>query len=151
MLRHFGASNRLEHARKLHSVCQQNRLALLISGDPGLAKAVGASGVHWPEKQLPKARRWRGQFEIQTSSAHSRQAVYQAYLAGLDAALVSTVFASNSPSAGAPMGPCRLRLLRRNASLPLYGLGGIGADQAATLSGFTGIAAIEGLQALARP
>jgi len=102
--RHFGAQGRGRVARELSAVCYQRGLVLLIAADPELAEKVGADGVHWPEKLLGKARAWRGRFPLQTASAHSRRAIWRAEQAGMDAALVSAVFPSNSPSARRVMG-----------------------------------------------
>ena len=143
--RHFGADDRTRVAMHLSDICRRRGLNLLIAADPGLAKRVGACGVHWPEARLRGARKWRGHFEIQTASAHSRRAIERAAQAGMDAALVSTVFASNSSSANALMGAIGFRRLSLQTRLPLYGLGGINANTASRIAISGGLAAIEGL------
>ncbi len=143
--RHFGAANRRQVADDLARLCRDQNLALLIAADPELALQVGADGVHWPEAQLGAARHWRRQFSIQTASAHSRSAIRRAAAADMDAALVSTIFPSNSTSAGHPIGPARLARLAQATPMPLYGLGGVNADNARRISEFAGLAAIEGL------
>lgn len=142
--RHFGAADRGEIAHALADVAARRGLGLLIAADPELAQTVSAHGVHWPEARLGEARHWRGAFAINTASAHSRRAIHRADKAGMDAALVSAIFASNSASAGRPIGPARLAILAENAPLPLYGLGGIGASNAMRIAEFSGLAAIEG-------
>ena len=67
---------------------------------------------------------------------------------GLDAALVSTVFPSKSPSAGQPMGSLRLRRLAQTGRLPLYALGGIDAENSAQVSDVAGLSAISSFTAL---
>lgn len=148
--RHFGAQGRGRVARELSAVCYQRGLVLLIAADPELAEKVGADGVHWPEKLLGKARAWRGRFPLQTASAHSRRAIWRAEQAGMDAALVSAVFPSNSPSARRVMGAPRFRALACRVSLPLYGLGGVDAVMAERIAPVSGLAAIEGVIALGR-
>ncbi|MEM6535832.1 MAG: thiamine phosphate synthase [Pseudomonadota bacterium] len=143
--RHFGASERLDIAAILAGVSRARGLTLLIAADPLLALEVGADGVHWPERKLPRARNWRGRFGFQTASAHSRRAIWRAGQAGMDAVLVSTVFASNSPSAGRPIGPARLARLALTSAIPVYGLGGVNADNARQISEFAGLAAVEAL------
>lgn len=118
----------------LSALCRERGLVLLIAGDPELARQVEAAGVHWPEALLVEARRWRGAFALQTASAHSRWAIWRAAQAGMDAALVSTVFASGSPSAGPPMGAARFRALTRAAGIPLYGLGGVSHTTASQIA-----------------
>ena len=83
-----------------------------------------------------------------TCAAHSLGAARRARLAGADAVVVSAVFASDSPSAGAPIGPVRLARLVRQAGLPVYGLGGINDRTARRLkdAGLVGLAAIGGFR-----
>ncbi|HKR90555.1 MAG TPA: thiamine phosphate synthase, partial [Phenylobacterium sp.] len=88
-------------------------------------------------------RRW-----IVTAAAHSPAAVRRAKAAGADAAVVSAVFASRSPSAGPPIGALRLANLVRAAGLPVYALGGVNDRTAARLRsvGLAGLAAVEGFR-----
>lgn len=73
-----------------------------------------------------------------TASAHSRRALLNAARHGVDAAILSTVFASRSPSAGVAMGALKFRLLARQAPLPVYALGGVGAANAARVFSASG-------------
>jgi len=145
--RHFGAPDRAGIALALAEIAAQRGLCLLIGADPDLAQAVGAHGVHWPEAQLGEVRHWRGAFAINTASAHSRRAIWRASQSGMDAALVSAVFASNSASAGAPIGPTRFRQIARTAALPVYALGGLNSRTVASVADHAGLAAIEGVHA----
>lgn len=140
--RHFGARDRFEVGRQLARVCRRRRLVLLVSADPELARAIRADGVHWPEARLAALRlchpRW-----IETTSAHSRAGLVRAAHLGVDAALLSSVFVSESRSAPPPMGALRFREAARGAMLPIYALGGIGAGNAArAMSHAAGWAAI---------
>ncbi len=146
--RHFGADNRECTARTLSQIASDNGLFLLVSADPELAQTVKAHGVHWPEARLSEAQNWRDVFALNTASAHSARAIQRAAEAGIDAALVSPVFASKSASAGTPLGATRFRTLVQNANLPIYGLGGINADTAGKIANFAGLAAIEGIEAV---
>lgn len=143
--RHFGASDRRDMAHALARVCRRKGLAFLIAADPKLALSVGAHGVHWPEAQLARAGRYRGAFAYQTASAHSRTAIWQADNAGIDAALVSAVFPSRSPSAGPAMGAIRFRNLARHSPLPLYALGGVNSLTGPRIAAYAGLAGIEGI------
>jgi thiamine-phosphate pyrophosphorylase len=64
----------------------------------------------------------------------------------LDALFLSPVFQSDSPSAGPPLGLTALKDLTDYYDCPVFALGGINQDNAATLigSGIAGIAAIGG-------
>lgn len=145
--RHFGSSERFEMGARIAAACRAGSLSFLVAADPELAASLSADGVHWPEKQLHHARHWRGYFQIQTASAHSRRAISRAAQAGMDAVLFSAIFPSRSPSAGAPLGAPRLRRLSQVAPLPLYGLGGVSESNAARIAnraGLSGISAIAG-------
>ena len=130
IFRHFGAKDRFEAGLKLATICRRRQLVLLVSADPDLARAIHADGVHWPEARLkavrPRKARW-----IETTSAHSRAAIARAARLGVDAIILSTVFESGSVSAGKPMGAMRFRQIARDASLPVYALGGITPGNAA--------------------
>lgn len=122
--RHYGAKDRFEIGARLAALCRRRRLTLLVSADPELARRIRADGVHWPEGKLRGVRarqpRW-----IETMSAHSPRSIGKAGRYGIDAVILSAVFESGSPSAGAPIRPLCFRELARTAPLPLYALGGI--------------------------
>ena len=141
--RHFGAADREDMAFQLAEACARRDLRFLIAADPDLALACDADGVHWPEARLAEAAKWLGKFKLQTGSAHSPIAIRQAGIAGVDAVLISSVFASNSPSASAPLGVSRFKAWTRAAPVPVYALGGVNADNAQSIAGHAGIAAIE--------
>lgn len=128
--RHYGEANRLATGQALARACRKRGLILLVSADPQLAARIGAAGVHWPERRLVGVRPRRPR-AIETAAAHSRAAITRAARKGADAVIVSTVFPSHSPTATAPMGALRFRLLARASGLPVYALGGIGPGNAA--------------------
>lgn len=129
--RHYGEASRLATGLQLARICRKRGLILLVSADPQLAARIGAAGVHWPERRLAGVRPKRPG-AIETAAAHSRAAIAKARRNGADAVVVSTVFPSRSPSATAPMGALRFRLLTRIAGLPVYALGGVGPGNAAS-------------------
>lgn len=142
--RHFGAADRTETGHELAKLCRAKKLMLLIAADPQLAVEVGAEGVHWPHRLAGEARFWRGRFRIQTASAHGRAQLARLGHLPVDAALVSAVFPSASPSAGPAMGALRFRRLARSAALPVYGLGGVRPENARRIADFAGLAAVDG-------
>ncbi len=114
-------------AGTLAHIAKKRGLVLLIAGDPDLACSVGAHGLHLPQWQLqnppvpPKRqRKW-----IMTAAAHDRHALRQAHRSGIDAVLVSPVFATPSHPDAIPLGVKGLRRLCRLSRLPVYALGGI--------------------------
>lgn len=149
--RHFGARDRHDTALALRQLARMKGFTLLIGNDPELAQSIGADGVHWPEAALPKAADWTGHFSIMTAAAHSQSAISRAAKAGMTAALVSPIFPSASPSAGAPIGPDGFKNWLTQTPLPAYGLGGVTADNSGEISDFAGIAMIGAAAALANP
>jgi thiamine-phosphate pyrophosphorylase len=144
--RGFGRPGADEAARTLAAVARRRGLILLIGADTLRMKGAGA---HLPERMVHRAgalKRARPGLVV-TAAAHSLRALIRARRAGADAALLSVVFESRSPSAGAPLGPVRFAALVRKAGLPVYGLGGVRTNNAPRLlgSGAAGLAMVEGL------
>lgn len=146
--RAFGAANAEDQARRLLAIARPRRLKLLIGADAELAGRVGAHGVHLPERLAHRAARIRRPGWLVTAAAHSPRAARGALAAGADAAVVSAIFPSNSPSAGPPLGPLKLARLVRTAGGPVYGLGGVNDKTARRLlrAGLVGLAAVEALR-----
>ena len=140
--RHFGARDRIEIAESLAKLAIQRGFHLLIGNDPALASQVGASGVHWPERQIEEARRMARRFRLNTMSAHHPSDLFGSTEPGIQARVLSTVLPSVSPSAGPAMGAMRFRKICQRATCPVYGLGGITAETALQISGFAGIAGV---------
>lgn len=154
IFRGFGRPEAPDAAARLAEVAGRRGLTLLIGADATLADAVGAAGVHLPERMLGEAAAIRADRPqaVLTGAAHSAEALDRAAEAGLDAAFVSPVFASRSPSAGAPLGVEAFTRLVREARLPVFALGGVTTATVAALrdTGAAGVAAVEGL-ALSSP
>lgn len=143
--RHFGAADRTAVASDFAHICRRRGLVLLIAADPILACEVDAAGVHWPFRMRQVSRKWQGRFSLQTMSAHSAKELRIAERFPVDGVLLSTAFASASPSAGRPLGAIRLRQLVRQASCPVYALGGITSDTAGMAAKVAGFAAVDGM------
>jgi thiamine-phosphate pyrophosphorylase len=122
---------------------------LMISDDIGLARAVGAHGLHLPEQRTAAfeahlmRRRWSG---LLTCAAHDARALQRAARLGADAALLSPVFATASHPNGHALGLLRFLSLCRSAALPVYALGGMDRTNVARLRerNVVGIAGISG-------
>jgi len=141
--RPFGAANAVEQGRRLATIARRRGLTLLAGADADLAEAIGAQGVHLPERlahQLPALRAAHPGW-ILTAAAHGPGGLVAA-----DALLVSPVFPSNSPSAGAPLGVEAFTDLVAAAPAPVYALGGVTAATAARLE-FSGAAGLAGIEA----
>ncbi len=146
--RGFGRPGMVEGARQLRRVTADRGVRLLIGQDIDLAEAVGADGVHLPERDLGRAKalRSRHPFWLITGALHGDAAV--SGLEALDAVVLSPVFRAGGMSAVRdPLGVEVVTRYAGRAPLPVYGLGGITAETATALagSGLCGLAAIEGV------
>jgi thiamine-phosphate pyrophosphorylase len=148
--RAFGAPDARAQATRLAEIARARGLVLLIGADAALAAAVGAGGVHLPERDLAHANGLKADHPgwIVTGAAHSLEAARLAADFGCDAVLASTVFPSASPSAGTPMGATTFTAFVAAAPLPVYALGGVNAKTARELvdSGAAGFAMVDGLR-----
>ena len=148
-------------ASRLRLVTRSLGAALLINGDPRLARDVGADGVHLGQGSgtVAEARTTCGPGAWISTSAHSDGAVRRALADGADAALVSPVFPSRPPSVYADQKEGRgldaLRSARIVAGdrLLLYALGGVDADntRACAQAGADGVAVVRALLACPEP
>jgi thiamine-phosphate pyrophosphorylase len=120
-------------------------LILLAAADPVLAGRL--HGLHLPEIHAGEAAHWRARRPhwLITVAAHSPRGLRVPYA---DAALLSPVFATQSHSGAPSLSAPRARLIAQKALLPVLALGGVNAQNAALLTGFSGIAAIGALGAL---
>ncbi len=144
IIRARDAGQRAERAQALRHIARQRGLILLIADDAALARRVGAHGVHLPEAKARQAHalRARNPQWLITAAAHSLRA---ALISDADAVFLSPVFATQSHRNVAPLTPARARLMARQVRTPLFALGGITAQNALLLSGFSGVAAIGAL------
>ena len=145
--RAFGADDADVTAMALRRLTRARGLLLLIGADDALARRVGADGVHLPERLAGHIGRLkRGQPKwLVSAAAHGHAAILRARNA--DAIVVSSVFSSRSPSAGAALGPQRFTWLARTVRTPVIALGGVSNKNAPRLlsTGAAGLAAIDGL------
>jgi hypothetical protein len=117
----------------------------LATCTPKRARNQHLDGVHWPNKQLRHRRRSHVVGLLETTSAHSGREITKARRSGIKSVLVSSIFSSQSASAGKPIGPTRLAILcRRFPELTIYALGGVDFSTAKRLTrtGVYGIAAV---------
>lgn len=141
--RAFGAADRLETAWALRRITWRRGVLLIIGADVDLARAVRADGLHLPERAGGQASRLRD-FRLLTVAAHSPSALRRGLAFGADAVVLSPILASDSPSAGRPLGVQRTARLVRGAKGAVYGLGGIDGKSAGRVAatGVAGLAAV---------
>ncbi len=132
LFRHYGLprARRLALARQVAALCRQHGVWFLVGGDIQLARAVGADGLHLPQGLIAcAAGARRTGLTLVTAAAHDAGAVARAARAGVDAVLLSPVFATASHPGAAALGPLRFAALATAARLrgmQVYAMGGIG-------------------------
>ncbi|MBO9559298.1 MAG: thiamine phosphate synthase [Caulobacter sp.] len=149
VFRAFGATDAAARGSRLREITRRRGLTFLVGADADLALMIGADGVHLPERlttQTSKLREAHPDWLI-TAAAHSEAAAKAGASAGVDALVISPIFPSNSPSAGAPLGVEGLKRIIEAVETPIYALGGVRADTVERLldTGIVGIAAVEAL------
>jgi thiamine-phosphate pyrophosphorylase len=149
VFRAFGAADALAVGRRLARLARKRGVVFLVGAEAGLAVALRADGIHFPERLAHRkgaVGRLSPRF-IVTAAAHGLVAARRARLSGVDAIVVSPVFQSTSPSAGAPIGPLRFAALVGAAGCPVYALGGVNEVSARGLmrSGAVGLASVSAL------
>ena len=144
-------------ARRIKPLCRCRGVRFLIANDWWLARGIGADGLHLSEASVRRASRpWMSSRRpgwIVTSAAHSPRAVRLAAALGVDAVLLSPVFATRSHPGAPTMGPMRFARWVSESPIPVYALGGIDARSGRRLrgSGAAGFAAIGGLLPPSQP
>jgi thiamine-phosphate pyrophosphorylase len=151
VFRAFGVLDATQRGLRLREVTRRRGLLLLVGADAALARDVGADGLHLPQRlaaDLPRLRAAHPDWLI-TIAAHDETAARIGATAGADALVVSPVFPSTSPSAGAPLGVEGLKRIVEAVKTPIYALGGVRANTVTRLAdtGIVGIAAVEALNA----
>jgi thiamine-phosphate pyrophosphorylase len=153
VFRHFGRADARETALRLREATRGCGGLLLIGLDAELADAVGADGVHLPERALDHAAglvALRPDWII-TGAAHSRAGLSAP---GLAALIASPVFPAGGASAGrASLGLATFSSWVEAAPCPVYALGGIDGTNAHSLigSGACGIAGVSAIQSAFGP
>lgn len=149
ILRHYELSwtKRERLGRELRHACQHRGVIFLVAGDPHLAQALRADGVHLPTWFLRRGFDWhrrpKPNWHI-TAAAHNFTDLVAAARAGVDASLLSPVFETASHPGTQTLGPIRFAQLAGQALLPVYALGGVNHRTAQRLRD-TAIAGLAGV------
>ncbi len=148
--RHYGANDREDMAQRLRRISFDQGLQFLIGNDPELAIACGADGVHFRrDAALEKPALWRERCPdwIITMAGLKGRQDYTGNLNVLDGLIVSSIFESQSPSAGPAISAERLGEVCANLNVPIIALGGVNVKTARALigSGAAGFAGVSGL------
>lgn len=149
--RHFGAEDRHVRAATLRKLTTKLHHQFLIGDDPELAVESGADGVHFrrdAKVEAPNVWRQKKPHWLITM-AGLKIGTYSGDLSGLDGLFLSSIFPSQSPSAGHPIGVEALTGFAGQLNIPIFALGGISPETAPELvgSGAAGLAGVSGITA----
>ena len=130
------------------AVCRPRRATLSVSADIGAAAAIGAAGIQLPQRladraSVARARAALGDGALIGISCHSLDEAVTARRLGADYVTLSPVFLTDSkPGYGPALGVETLTSATAALGLPVLGLGGIDAGNAASVkrTGAAGIA-----------
>lgn len=134
-------------ARAAARICRSNDAQLILNGDPRVAVAIGADGVHLNSARLRSlsSRPLNQSFWV-AASCHDAFELDHAARIGADFALLSPVNATPGDGKAPVLGWEGFHPLAEAARLPVYALGGLGPQDldAAWAHGAQGVAAIRG-------
>ena len=140
-----------EEALALKALCDRYDVPLIINDRVDVALAVGAAGVHVGQDDLPCAvvRALTGADFVIGVSAHNPEEARLAIAAGANYLGCGAVFGTVTKSGVAKLGLENLRAIRRVATKPMVGIGGVKADNYGEVlaTGANGAAIISGILA----
>ena len=136
-----------ERALKMKALCDKYNVPMLVDDRADIAFAVGASGVHVGQSDLPAevARRMLGADAIIGVSAHNAEEALAAEAAGADYLGCGAVYPTGTKKDTSVIGVEGLKAIRAVTKMPFVGIGGVtlanysdvlnaGADGAAIVS-----------------
>ncbi len=140
----------IEEALTIRRYLKERRIPLIINDRIDVAQAVSADGVHLGQKDMPigLARKILGDSMIIGISAESPADAVAAEKAGADYLGASPIYATPTKTDTAPaLGLEGLRQIRESVGLPLVGIGGLNADNAARVieHGADGVAVVSAI------
>lgn len=145
VFRHYQDPERHTKAKITAQKAASLGMPLLVAEDLALARAIGATGLHLPERAIARAQDVRSAWPeaLITAAVHSRNAL-MALPDSVDAALLSPIFPTKSHKDATALGLDAAREWAAEAPCPTYALGGINKDNAQNFIGtpFCGFAGI---------
>ncbi len=120
-------------AKRLSGRCQKAGALFIVNDRADLALSVDASGLHVGQEDLPAAaaRRLLRPSMILGVSTHNPEQARRALADGADYVAVGSIFPTGTKAGFQLVGPELVRELRPEIPVPLVGIGGINADNAA--------------------
>ena len=146
----------IESAEAVQAVCVENSVSLIVNDRADIALAVGATGAHFGQNDLPitVGRRLLPPEMIIGASARTEEKILAAISAGADYIGFGPIYQTSSkPDAEMPKGLEALRRMVAIAQCPVIAIGGITVDTAYEVirAGAHGIAVISAVCGQADP
>ena len=138
----------VETGRAASAMCHRYGARVLLNGEPELAVATGADGVHLHSRALHNASaRPVAPSMLLAASCHDADDLAQAVRLGADLAVLSPVLPTRSHPDAEPLGWDGFAALVEEAVVPVFALGGMRPDLRPTAwaHGGQGVAGIRGL------
>ncbi|OUM88094.1 MAG: thiamine-phosphate diphosphorylase [Bacillus thermozeamaize] len=142
--------------RKIRAICRENGVLFFVNDRVDLAMLLDADGVHVGQTDIPvaEARKLLGEKKWIGASAGSLEEAERAIAQGADYLGVGAIYATRSKAdAGEPVGTGLIRDIRSRWAIPMVGIGGIKAENAAPVieAGADGVAVISAIFDAADP
>jgi thiamine-phosphate pyrophosphorylase len=138
-----------EAARAMRTLTKRLGVPLVINDRADIALAVGADGVHLGGGDLPveAVRRLAGERLFIGATVRSILAARAAQAAGADYLGVGAMFSTETKADTVTIGPAALRAIKDATDLPVVGIGGIDAQNAASVirAGADGVAVVSAI------
>lgn len=143
--RDYDDPRRAAHGAKLRAIVAGRGVLFLVGGDAGLARRLGADGVHLRADDLWRAKAGGFGGLCVSAACHTAEDLAHAASIGVDIALLSPVYPTRSHPGATTLAPEAFKRLAAAAALPVLALGGVEESNAGRLAGpnVCGLAAID--------
>jgi thiamine-phosphate pyrophosphorylase len=119
------AVERAELAKITRYLCRRYGARWLWNGEESTARTLGADGVHWPQRAIPRAQQQIGDNFLRGASVHSLEAAHKAVAAGANYLVFGSVWETQSHPGAAPAGLEALREVCAASPVPVFAIGGV--------------------------
>lgn len=138
-----------KEAEALQRLCERYQIPLIINDSVGIAKQVGAAGVHLGKQdgKIAEARQLLGRERVIGASARTVEQAVEAQKEGADYLGVGAVFGTNTKLDAETISPTILKAICAAVSIPVVAIGGISKENIGELSetGIAGAAVVSGI------
>lgn len=125
------AASLQELASITDSACRRSGARWVLNGEETAARALGASGVHWPEREIPPVPAPRPGNFLRGASIHSAAKARAAVHGGADYLVFGSIWETASHPGGVAAGLHQLREICAISPVPVYAIGGVTAARVA--------------------